>query len=141
MTRYAIERTDGGVSIMDLVRGDVEAALEQWKVTSPGMYVSHREIDPTTIPADRTFRNALKPDLTHDMEKCREIQRGRLREQRAPLLAALDIEYHRADERGDAKAKAEIAARKQALRDITNDPRIDAAKTPEDLKKITVQST
>lgn len=136
MTKYAIERTDGGVSIMDLIAGDVWAAIEQWKITAPGMYLSHREIKSENIPSDRTFRNALKPDLTHDIEKCREIHKGRLRVDRAPLLSALDVEYQRADESGDQAAKAEVARKKQALRDLTADPRIGAAKTPDELKAL-----
>lgn len=74
--------------------------------------------------------------ITVDMAKARDIQRDRIREMRAPVLAELDIAYQRADEQGDAEAKADIAARKQALRDATKDPAIDAAKTPEELKAV-----
>jgi hypothetical protein len=69
-----------------------------------------------------------------NMAKAREIQRDRIRALREPLFADLDVAYQRADEIGDAEAKAAIAARKQALRDATKDPAIDAAKTPEELK-------
>jgi len=93
-----------------------------------------RIADEDEIPVDRTFRNALKNDLTHDMDKAREIWRDKLREERKPLLEALDIEYIRADELGDAGAKAAIAEPKQALRNVTKDAAIDAAATPEELK-------
>jgi Iap family predicted aminopeptidase len=72
--------------------------------------------------------------ITLNMAKAREIQRDRIRALREPLFADLDVAYQRADENGDAEAKAAIAARKQALRDATKDPAIDAAKTPEELK-------
>lgn len=92
--------------------------------------------DKVDLPADRSFRNAWKSDLTHDMEKCRHIHRQRMREARAPKLAALDVEYQRADERGDVAAKREIASRKQRLRDITDRPEISKAETPDQLKRV-----
>lgn len=94
---------------------------------------------PTDIPVDRTFRDAWTHDgkaFGHDMPKCRDIHRGRMRVARTPLLVALDVEHMRADERGDTAAKKSIAARKQALRDVTDDPAIDAAATPEALKAV-----
>ena len=71
-----------------------------------------------------------------DMPKARNIWRDRIRARRKKLLAELDVEYQRADEDGDAPAKAKIVARKKKLRDAPQDPRIDAAKTPEDLKLV-----
>ena len=59
-----------------------------------------------------------------------------MRRARAPLLAAKDAEYTHADARGDAVAKARIEAERQALRDVTADPAIEAAKTPEELKAV-----
>lgn len=72
--------------------------------------------------------------ITVNMDKARGIHRERLRAIRQPLLDALDVEYQRADESGDANGKKAIAAKKQALRDVTKDPAIDAAMTPEELK-------
>lgn len=85
---------------------------------------------------DRDFPNAISPSGTIDMGKCREIQKSRLRNVRAPVLAALDVEYQRADESGNAAEKKRIVERKQALRDATADPRIAAAKTPAELLKV-----
>ncbi len=84
--------------------------------------------------ADRTFRNAWKNDLTVDMPKARDIHRARLRIMRIPRLAALDVDYQKADEAGDLTLKREIAAKRQALRDVTAAPEIEAAQTPEELK-------
>lgn len=94
-------------------------------------------VEPEIIPTDRTFRDGWKAGagkVEHDMAKCREIQKARLRVLRAPKLAALDVEFMRALETGDTAKAAEIAAKKQALRDVTKDPSITAAKTVEELK-------
>lgn len=93
----------------------------------------------TEVPTERTYRDGWTfqdGKVGHDMAKCRKIHRDRLRSVRAVALSALDVEYHRADEAGDASAKAAVAKRKQALRDVTADPRIEAAQTPADLMLI-----
>lgn len=77
--------------------------------------------------------------VTIDMAKAREIKRDLLRAEREPLLAAADVEYMRADEAGDAVAKATVAARKQALRDAPTHPMIGTAATPEALAAITME--
>lgn len=94
---------------------------------------------------DQTFRNAWKdgpglgkPDV--DMPKAREIHRNRLRRMRTPKLEALDVEYTRADEAGDQTKKQQVAQQKQALRDVTTDPAIDAAQTPDELKAVIPQA-
>jgi hypothetical protein len=53
-------------------------------------------------------------------EKGKEIWRDLWRQARAPLLASLDIDFMRALESGDMVLQAEIAAKKQALRDVTD---------------------
>ena len=73
-----------------------------------------------------------------DMAKAIEIQRNRIRAAREPLLAALDVEFMRAVERGDQAEQARVVAEKQRLRDLTNDPRLTAAQTVDELKIITV---
>jgi len=72
-----------------------------------------------------------------DMTKAREIKRDMIRAERNPLLEKLDVEYMRAQEAGDTTLQQEIAAKKQALRDATADPVIDAATTPDELKAAT----
>lgn len=100
------------------------------------------EVDEDHIPVDLTFREAwvlkdAKP--TVDMQRARDVQRARLREQRAPLLAGLDVEWSRAMAKGDARAAQEIETKRQTLRDVTTDPAIDAAQTPAALKAIRAQ--
>lgn len=93
-------------------------------------------VDESAIPANRAFRNAWKAGagvVEHDMGKCREIHKDNLRRHRAPKLAALDVELMRAMESGDPGKRADIAARKKGLRDVTRHPEIDAAQTPEQL--------
>lgn len=70
------------------------------------------------------------------MNKARDIKRDMIREERKPLLEALDVAYMRAVEIQDAEKMTEVAAKKQALRDCTKDPAIDAAATPDELKQV-----
>ena len=70
------------------------------------------------------------------MTKAREIKRDQLRDERKPLLEQLDVQFMRAQEQGDQAKADEIAAKKQALRDVTEDPAIDAATTPDELKAV-----
>lgn len=69
------------------------------------------------------------------MAKSRDVQRNLLRKKRTPLLAALDVEYQRADEAGDLEAKKAVSAKKQELRDATKYASIDSAKTINELKE------
>lgn len=68
------------------------------------------------------------------MTKAVEIKKDLIRAERAPILAALDIEMMRAIESGNTAKQTEISAKKQALRDATTDPVILEAVTPEELK-------
>jgi hypothetical protein len=74
--------------------------------------------------------------ITINFDKAVDITKDRLRAERAPLLQKLDVDYQRADEAADAVKKAEVAAEKQRLRDITQ--LADAATTLEELKDLKV---
>lgn len=101
-------------------------------------------------PTDRTFRNAWrKPGrategvphaeesrIVVEMPVAREIHRAWIRRKRIAKFAELDREYLRADEENDAQAKQRIVWEKRRLRDLPNDPRIEMARTPEDLKAV-----
>jgi len=54
-----------------------------------------------------------------NIDKAKAIKLDQLRAERAPKLAALDVAFMRAVERGDLLEQASIAAQKQALRDVT----------------------
>jgi hypothetical protein len=142
MSFYAIQLDDGRVAVMQTV-GDIapEACIAKWPDASRQHVLETALIDPGQLPVDRTFRNAWTLDrgaVAIDMAKARAIKRDQLRAERAPRLAALDEAYLRADEVRDDAAKATIAAEKEKLRSATDDPAIDAAATPEELKAITL---
>lgn len=70
--------------------------------------------------------------ITINFDKAKEITKERLRQERAPLLQAQDVEFQRALESGaDTSA---IVAEKQRLRDITK--LADQATTLEELKEL-----
>lgn len=55
--------------------------------------------------------------ITLNFDKAKEITKRRLRQERTPLLSALDVEFQRALEKGQDTSS--IAAEKQRLRDVT----------------------
>lgn len=147
MITIAISRADGGTTIkritneIDPTPENIEAELAK----RPHMFAGATwEIVPNDYcdeNTDRTYRNAWKhtkgsgkPD--HDMPKAREIHRVYLRKARLAEFCRLDNEYRLADEAGDVKTKKEIGALRQKFRDVTVDPRIEAAQTVEELKAL-----
>ena len=72
--------------------------------------------------------------ITVNINKAKEVRKNQLREERAPLLVDLDVQFQRAMETGaDASA---IVAEKQRLRDITK--QCDTAATVDELKAVSV---
>ena len=145
MQHFMIKRADGGVSIMTAEDDTTcEAEIAKWHPDWQAEVVGYEVIVPEAVPQDRYFRNAWTHDVPAksankievDMAKARDIHRDVLRRQRKPLLDAADIDYIKADESGDEPRKTEVRAYKQALRDVPQDPRIDAAQTPEELKAV-----
>lgn len=148
-----ITRADGSVRVMlfvtkgllnaagDVFEREATAAAIEAEIAKAGFTdtVGWRLIAPADIPQDRYFRDAWGDAgegraMAIDMTKAREIHKQHLRELRAPLLTKLDVDFQRALEAEDKVAMAEIAAKKQALRDVTDDPAISGAKTPDALK-------
>ena len=70
-----------------------------------------------------------------NMNKARDIWKDKWRAAREPLLKDLDVEFMRATEAGDNTKQAEIAAKKQELRDVTETD-LSASETPELLKQV-----
>jgi hypothetical protein len=102
-----------------------------------------RDAASLTVPQDRVFRGAWQFNgdaVEIDMTKARDIHRDNLRAERDPRLEALDTAWFRAAETNDTAAQLDIAAQKQALRDVTADPRIDAASTDNELKALTLDA-
>ena len=150
MRRIIFTRPDGGLSVVTPVINtllehknftDADAEQRAWGKL-PADAINPRWADAAEIPLDRVFRDAWEDNggVKVNMQKAREIHRAHLRALRAPLFAALDTEYLRADERGDITAKGQISIKKQALRDVTKDPSIEAAVTPDELVAVVPES-
>ena len=85
--------------------------------------VEYLEITEDTILPDGVFSDAWiikNGTITIDMLKAKEVWLEKARKARKPMLAALDIDFMRAVESGNASLQTQIAAKKQALRDITS---------------------
>jgi len=67
-------------------------------------------------------------------DKAKAIWKDKWREARKPILASLDIEFMKAVESADTAKQAEIAAQKQALRDMTQTEIV--GNTPEEIKAV-----
>lgn len=144
MKLYLLTLADGSVSVMRLL-GDstFEVEVAKWDAVAQATVASFKEITEEEIPKDRTFRNAWSSDpdgsLKVDMAKARNIWRDKIRAARAPLLADLDAEYMRALEAKNEVLQSVAASKKQALRDLPQDPRIESAQTPEELRSVWVE--
>lgn len=73
--------------------------------------------------------------FSFDKNRGLELMKRYIRSKRAKLFPQLDVEFMRAVEMGDSVKQAEIAAKKQALRDLT-DINIDSVNTIEELKAL-----
>lgn len=115
-------------------RRPVTAEVIEREIAGRG-YVSWSVIDPATLPP-REYRDAwvsTPAGIDIDMDRAREIRKAALRPERDASLAKLDVAYLQALEADDKATQAFIATRKQALRDMTDDPGFAAASTPEAL--------
>ena len=72
--------------------------------------------------------------IKFNLDKAKELHKENIRFARSPKLRALDIDFQRALETDDATKKAEVIAKKQALRDAPADSAIDAATDADALK-------
>ena len=72
--------------------------------------------------------------ITIDITKAKDIAKDKLRAERAPVLASLDVSYMRAVESGNTELQTAIAEQKQALRDITSHESITNSSDADSLK-------
>lgn len=72
--------------------------------------------------------------ITVNPDKAKAIWKNKWREARKPLLASLDIEFMKAVETANTERQAEIASKKQELRDVTSTP--ITGTTPEEIKAV-----
>ena len=139
MSQVIIFRNEnGGVSVCTPTGEiSIEAVMEKDVPTGRGAKI----VNATDLPNQHNdFFNAWEMDeagvVTVSLTKAKEITKERLRAERAPLLAAQDVLYQRAQE-ANADTTA-IVAEKNRLRDITL--LADAATTLDALKAITVEA-
>lgn len=96
-----------------------------------------RDAASLNVPSDRTFRGAWQFNgdaVEVDMASARDIHKENLRAERKPRMEQLDVDFMQALEAGTSTTQ--IATDKQTLRDITDDSRIAAATTPDELKAL-----
>lgn len=107
-TRVLVPAPKCKLSLEEIIAKDVPPGAENVQV-----------VDASFVPSDRRLRNAweLKPGrIDINRPKAEEVVRDRLRAQREPKMAELDIEQLKNLGKPDALAAAE--AKKQALRDV-----------------------
>ena len=124
---------NGGVSVC-IPTGEMPIEAVKAKDTpSHSIIVQESELP----QADNDFFNAWELAnglVSVNLSKAKELTKARLRQERAPLLAAQDVLYMRATEAGaDTSA---IVAEKQRLRDVTG--LADACTTTAELRGLTV---
>lgn len=73
-----------------------------------------------------------------DMPKAREIKKNLIRPERNARLVVLDAEFMKALEDGDIARQNQIKAQKNKLRNAPDSPKIAAARTPDELKALTL---
>lgn len=136
--KVIVHKVDGQVVITTPVEANIPTLLEQGFI--PGDYVI---LDKDEVPDGKYF-GAFRLNgktLSVDIEAAKEIRKEQLRQQRDAAFKPLDVEFMRAVEQGNVAVQQAIAAKKQALRDITNSPAFASAKTLADLDAIVLPTT
>ena len=96
-------------------------------------------IETSKVPSDRYFRAAWKKGLGEiniDMPKARDVHMGQIRRARDKRLKKYDIDWMKAREQRDDVLAAQIANKKQVLRDLPQTFDLSTATTPENLKAL-----
>lgn len=136
----AIQRKDGGVSVMNIIdeKADIKEEVLKWdsyvdsadgKTKQKNSFDSYFEIKEEDIPTDRTFRAAWKKTakgkLKVDISAARAVQIDRIRAKRDEKLKELDVETLKG---------RDVQKEKQALRDLPQTFKLDDITDPEELK-------
>jgi len=91
---------------------------------------------------DRVFRGAWKDTGTSiepDLSKAKALKADMIRKERKAALAALDGQWMAATGQGKKAEADAVEAERQKWRDAPADPRIETARSVEELKQITVE--
>lgn len=143
MKKIIYTKPDGGLAVVHPVRNthpqpeklSDEEIVKRAMKDVPSNATDVKIVEEDVIPKDRTFRDAWRfcpqNGCRVDMPAAKEIHRQMLRDLRTPILNKLDVEFMRALELGQPTDS--IVAKKQTLRDVTKDPAIDSARTPDEL--------
>jgi hypothetical protein len=139
MSKVIIYKTEDSstISIMYPI-APLEEAIKDLPKDAKGDTIAYEVVNKSSIPEDREFRDSWQlsgKKIVQDIAIAKEIKKDKLRKERAPLLASLDIEYQRALE--ENKGTNQIVEKKNKLRDITKE--VDKVNTIEELKAIKVE--
>ena len=134
MSKIIYTNSDGTIAIIHPI-GSIENGLR----AIPAGISTYTIVEDSVIPSDRTFRaswvqvgTGTTATVSEDMTKAREIHKTNIRTAREPLLAALDVEFQKAQETGANITT--IVSKKQALRDAPAASGISAAANATELK-------
>ena len=123
---------DNGNVVVCYPTGELPIEIVKAKDTPEGSII----VENDNLPyADNDFFDAWELNgetVSVNIYKARNLTKGRLRVERAPLLAALDVAFQRALESGSDTSA--IVAEKQRLRDITN--QVNACTTTDELRAL-----
>jgi len=119
MANVIIFKNDNGGVAVCIPTGELSIDAVMGKDVPQGR--DARIVDSADLPeADNDFFDAWEMDaktVTVNLDKAKNLTKNRLRAERAPLLAAQDVLWQRAQETGADTAA--IVAEKNRLRDIT----------------------
>ena len=130
MNQEILYKQDSGIiGIICPAEGFLNFFIEKLKMQN-AEYLIVNDID-----IDNNFFDAYEFDrklgAKINTTKAKEIWLEHYRRARTPLLSALDVDFMRAVESGNATLQKEIASKKQALRDVT---KTDLPNTLEEIK-------
>ena len=135
-----VYQSDEGIAAVVIVAPDYDGTMEDLlkRVVPANCQDSADIVEIDTVPSDRTFRNAWVTakgkSVEVDLDKSKDIAKDKVRQARTPKFQELDIAYQRADEAGDADAKAAVVVKKQTARDATANTKITNADSVANLK-------
>ncbi len=146
-TRIIWENADGTTSVLNPVLTCINPAtgknftIEEIAAKDvPAGITTYSIVDNSVLPSDRNFRNAWKATglgnttatVGEDITAARELHKTNIRNARTPKLAALDVEFQKAQE--TSSSTAEIVDQKRLLRDAPAASGIATAANTTELK-------
>ena len=131
-----IYQTETGIAIIHPTAEALESMTIEEIAQKDCPVADYQIVEDDAIPQERDFRNAwvLTDKIEVDITKAQAITKDRLRNERKPLLEALDVEVMKNITNADKLAQ--IEAEKQRLRDITK--QVDGLTTVNELKAVKV---